>query len=355
MKALMLLLTISATVFATTGQERPIKAVGSSIPTHPAAPGAGPRVEHGIDAFITGDFIYWTARMDGLAYVITGQGDQINSVGKGSAKYPDWRWSPGFKGGIGLNLPHDDWDVYAEYTWYQSSAINATNIRGNGMLPPWNISSILSLLENNSSITQARGKWDIHFYAIDLSLGRNYFISRFLALRPFASLKWGWVNQDYRVRYLLETTNVDSTVSMKNDQDYWGIGLRSGLNTSWHIDTSWSFYANVALSALWSQFEIDRQDTRTDTRNGGTPQPNTTIVVFNSEDSFHTIKGVIEFGMGLRGEWWFSDNRYHFMIQGGWEEQLWLNHNHLLKTHFTQSDHGDLILQGMTIKLRFDF
>jgi len=59
--------------------------------------------------------------------------------------------------------------------------------------------------------------------------------------------------------------------------------------------------------------------------------------------------------MGLRGEWWFFENRYHFMIQAGWEEQLWINHNNFEKVNGVQANHGDLLLQGLTIKLRFDF
>jgi len=56
--------------------------------------------------------------------------------------------------------------------------------------------------------------------------------------------KGSWIDQDYSVQYNIETTPIDTSLKMKNDQDYWGIGLRSGLKTAWHIDPSWSLYGD---------------------------------------------------------------------------------------------------------------
>lgn len=358
MKKVLSFLVVCASAFCAHQFDLPEQAPGSATPQSPTAPSAGPRVDHGIDAFITGSFIYWTARTDNLAYIKTGVGSPATNVGKGSAKYPDWDWNPGFKAGIGLNLPHDEWDVYAEYTWFYSSASDTTDGGENGMMPTWDIASINPLLQTPQSITRARGAWDIHFYSIDVSLGRNYFISRFLTLRPFIGFKGGWIDENYKVRYALSNGSTNTTLQMKNDQDYWGLGLRSGLETSWHYDANWSLYGDLALAALWSQYELTRRDTREDTRNAGganNPPLNTVITEYHSDNNFHTIKGVLEFGIGLRGEWWFFENRYHFLIQAGWEEQLWINHNQFEKRYFLNANYGDLILQGLSIKLRFDF
>ncbi len=349
MKYLLPFIIVCTNAFAVAGKISDVKGT--------ITPNAGPRVEHGIDVFFTADFIYWTARMDGLAYAITGSGDGISNANKGSVKHPDWGWDPGFKVGAGLNLPHDGWDVYAEYTWLYSNGDHKKSVNGSNILAPWNISNLSNLL-SSSEITDANADWDIHFHTVNLSLGRNYFISNFLTLKPFVGFKGSWIDQDYRVRYTLGEGTIDSTLKMNNDQDFWGLGLRTGLDTGWQLTSILSLYGNFAISALWSQFEVERKDTRNDSSNPGGPNNpplNTTITVLNSENDFHTIKGVVEFGLGLRAEWWFFDDRYHFLVQGGWEEQLWINHNNLLKTHFVESDHGDLILQGFTMKLRFDF
>ncbi len=359
MKRLIPLLILTCSAFAT--HEPPYTVPGKIYGSTPQiiTPSAGPRVDHGIDAFITGDFIYWTMRMDGLAYAITGSSDGTVNASKGATQYPDWKWKPGFKVGLGLNLPHDGWDVYAEYTWLHSRAWDSTSTNDNnkGVIPTWNIAHLDQLSLGIDTINSTRSSWRAHFNTIDLSLGRNYFISKFLTLRPFIGFKGSWINQIYRVRYTISETQLDSTFRMKNDQRFWGIGLRAGLNTSWHLTQSWSIYGNMALSTLWSQFKVQRRDTRFDTANNGsnTPPLNTLINVTKSEDDFHTIKGIIELGLGIRGEWWFLEDRYHFLVQGGWEEQFWINHNNLMKLTFAQSNHDDLVLQGLTIKARFDF
>lgn len=344
---------------ALTAHEPPYTIPGKIYESTPQmiTPSAGPRVDHGIDACITADFIYWTARMDNLSFVQTGISPGNISTNKGNTKYPDWRWKPGFKVGLGLGLPHDGWDVYGEYTWLHSRAWNSTRENNQGILPSWNIANLLSS-SSVDAIQSAKTTWKLHFNAIDLSLGRNYFISKFLAMRPFIGFKGTWIHHDYSVKYHSVTTELDTNLRMKNNQKYWGIGLRTGLNTAWHFTQTWGIYGNLALSALWSQFEVDRKDTRNDTQNNNgptNPPLATNITVMNTENDFHTIKGVIEFGIGMLGEWWFLEDRYHFLVQAGWEEQLWINHNQLIKVSMLQSDHGDFVLQGLTIKARFDF
>lgn len=333
----------------------------SEKPHEQITPHAGPRVEAGIDVFMTADFIYWTGRMDGLAYVASGQGNNQTSVSRGRVCSPDWEWDPGFKVGLGHNLPHDGWDIYAEYTWFHSTATDSK--KGNTLDPNWNISNIEAIVSPtvlaSGFIDRASSHWHLHYNVIDLELGRNYFVSQYLSLRPFFGFKTTWQDIDYRVRYHSSIqSGLESNFRMRNDADFWGIGLRTGLDMTWHISPVFSVYGNMALSALWCQYDIKRRDTRTDAQ-GVSPTPGpplgTQIITYDTQKDFHTLKGVLELSIGIRGEWWFSDNRYHFLVQTGWEEHVWINHNQLIKTHFVASAHGDMILQGFTLKIRFGF
>lgn len=88
-------------------------------------PNAGPRVTNGVDVFITADFIYWTSREEGLAFARSGIADYSEAIALGNTKlgntyYPKSKFSPGFKVGVGLNLGHDGWDTYLNYTWFHN-------------------------------------------------------------------------------------------------------------------------------------------------------------------------------------------------------------------------------------------
>lgn len=358
MKSLLALLGICVGGFAIQVPPHAIPGKIYETSTEVITPSAGPRVDHGIDACITADFLFWTARMDGLAYVHTGAGSGTTNASKGKTRYPDWNWRPGFKVGLGLEIPHDQWDVLAEYTYLHSSAWDKIDENTNGVIPVWNITNLDDDSLGVDSIASAKANWQLRFNTIDVSLGRNYFISRYLTLRPSFGFKGSWVSQDYHVKEHLVQNILDSRLDMKNDQDYWGIGIRFGLNTAWRFTQTWSIYGNLALSGLWGQFEVKRTDTFVDVMNAGGPDsPPTGIKITDIfiENDFHTLKGILELGIGMRGEGWFLEDRYHFLVQGGWEEQVWFNHNQLAKINYSQSANGDLILQGLTIKARFDF
>lgn len=319
-------------------------------------PSAGPRVTNGADVFITADFIWWTPREDGLAYAFSGFGDGVQSVSKGEVKQPDWKWEPGFKVGLGLALDHDGWDVYAQYTWLHSDT--ETSSAGETLYPVWNISNAFNSptagnLGAATSIVSARNEWKLRFNVIDLEMARNFFVSQYLTLRPHFGFKGSWQTQDYEVEYRSPTGGVPENVvtshTMTNNQDYWGFGIRTGMNTAWHFTREFSIYGDWAASALWSNFKVDRKD-----QNVTIYDPAVNPVVVNTQNDFYSVKAVVEMAIGLRYETWFSDDDYHFLIQAGWEEQVWLNHNQLFKL-VEEGSHGDMDLQGLTVKVRFDF
>ncbi len=343
----------------------------SSDTTHfrEITPNAGPRVTNGVDVFVTADFIYWTARQDGMAYARSGVSDYSDAIALGNASsgstyFPPTHFSPGFKAGIGLNLGHDGWDVYLNYTWLHSSQHNSvsnSSSASEGIIPLWEIATIGNSTSYNQFITmstfmnvgEASALWSLHFNNFDLDLGRNYYISQYLSLRPHVGLKGAWYKQHYNVNYsnFLEpdvATEVSAT-NMQIAQSFWGVGIRTGLDASWFFDKNWSLFGSTSLSALWGRFDVTREDF-------ATTLPNSVIFkTCNTRADFHTIKPVAEFQLGLRYDYWFSDDDYHFGVQAAWEEQLWFNQNQFFELTDSWGSHGDLGLQGITIDFRFDF
>ncbi|MCB1117245.1 MAG: hypothetical protein KDK50_01545 [Chlamydiia bacterium] len=303
-------------------------------------PNAGPRVCMGADVFVTADFILWTYRQEGMEFAMTGSTGTVTSQGR--VFEPSFGLEPGFKVGLGLNLGHDGWDVFAEYTWLTTNATRKVR-DNNTMTNLWNGGSQAQVLT---------GSWDSDFNVIDLELGRNFFVSQYLTLRPHYGLKGSWQSQDFKVISDVNnilTGNLLSRRTMKQGFDYWGIGIRTGMDTAWHFTKCWSIYGNFALSALWSGFDIDRKDETFNNTNGVTTQN------VNTENDFKTVLPVLEIALGLRWEMWFSNDDYHFGIDAGWEEQVWWGMNRYIVLSQPQRDNGDLTFQGLTLKFRFDF
>lgn len=345
--------------------ENNYKPIFSDDLTHPRenvptaiTPNAGPRVLDGYDVFLTADFIYWKISQDGTSYVMNGFADGLGFVplSKGSVQNIDFDFEPGFKVGLGFSLGRDGWDLYTEYTWLNShpNSKSTSMSQRSFLFPLWNIGALFQSYSelNTDEFLSAKGEWDLTFNVIDMELGRNYFISQYLKLRPFIGFKGAFVDQDLDVTYKMfdfSVANENQTLKMDNDQNTWGFGLRTGLNTSWQLDNAFSIYGDFAMTALWGKYELDRKDT------SKTPDSSSdTSVLFHTKSEFFTIKPVLELGLGMRYDLWFMCDRYHFDASLGWEQQIWMDFNQLIKIK-EESAHGDFTTQGLTLKLRFDF
>ena len=359
-------------------------------------PNAGPVVKNGADIFVDADFIYWTARQDGLPYAYTGvlnpfgsiqgssalNGSDAFTMAKGRESYIDNKMDPGFKVGAGLDLRHDGWDNYLEYTWFQTHSSGTTTASTDTfqetLFPGLDVRDTLfnSTSPNSASgsvtgffYDSAHASWALHFNVFDWELGRNFFVSPRLILRPHIGLKGTWQRQKFTAKYngnheLSEpSTSAPFTRSelgyykISLNQFYWGVGVRAGMDASWQFTPSWSIYGDWALSALWGKFDINRTDLQSQA-NGSTAA--TTFVnaqIVNSEREFHSLRAVLELALGLRWDYFFSDDNYRFRIQAGWEEQIWFSQNNVNLNNdllFRESN-NDLVLQGLTVKFRFDF
>jgi len=320
-------------------------------------PDAGPRVCCGVDIDINASFIYWTARMDGLGFAVSGyRNNDDQPPGKGDVKHVDNDFHPGFKVGLGLGLDHDGWDIAAEYTWLYTSTDSDSTIQAvfneSTLSPMWNAGAD-SLTSPGSTITFASGSYDIDLNVIDLELGRNFFVSNYLKMRPHFGLKGTWYDADYSVRYRGTDTPVTGQPNQWRigfDHDYWGVGIRAGLDTAWHFTNNFSIVGDVALSGMWGQFDVDRRDVASRFND----ETFLSTVLLNTENQFHTVKPVLELFLGMRWDTWTCDEEFHFSLEAGWEEQVWWTQNQMFAV-YEEGAHGDLVLHGLTIKARFDF
>lgn len=316
-------------------------------------PGAGPCVSCGADVSITAEFIYWTARQDNMqaASIIpntqTQDAQPSRSVEKGYLVYPDWEMSPGFKVGLGMLFDCDGWDLYANYTWLRPRTKHTKTPSSDQTLNFFD-SGIFD--GSHDSITY---QWDLDFNVVDLELGRNFFISQCLHLRPHFGFKGHWQEQD---RTLTLPLSSDAVVAgdliVDQNMSYWGVGLRAGLDSAWHFSRCFSLVGEAAASALWQYTDS--------CVTGSQPVQSTAVTGFavsSLKGPYYNVRGVLELFFGLRWEDWFCCDEYHWSAEAGWEFQWWPEVNQFFygNSNVIEATGGDLGLQGFTLKFRFDF
>ncbi|MEX0961425.1 MAG: Lpg1974 family pore-forming outer membrane protein [Simkaniaceae bacterium] len=322
------------------------------------APSAGPGVSCGWDAFVTADFIYWTARYDGLSYTASAFRSEYLDLNpkRGGVFHSNFGFDPGFKAGLGFLFDHDGWDLNLQYTWLFTREYfdqkTHPEFETSTFRPTWfDLSATPNLLPDEPPLTSAKSRYRFHFQSFDWELGRSFFLSPFLSIRPSVGMKGSWQELDFTIRYRqVESVDTIGQWRILFDQNFWGFGPRLGFQSSWYLSKHWSLSANFAAASLWSQFRVKRNDKQANIADPDTPS----IRLMKTKNQFHIVKPVIEMLVGIRYETWFKSLRYHYSFEAGFEQQYWFQQNQLFST-FEESDHGDLQLMGLTLKLRFDF
>jgi len=333
-------------------------------------PIANPKPDGWFNPFITADYILWKAYSEGLAYAYDGVPNAPTAVPpsatQGKVLRPKFEWESGFKLGLGTKIAHDGWDFYAQYTWLRSDAesdededdccVTETVIAKSEYWLATEACPEAVLMGEEGS------KWRLNsFNVLDLELGRDFYVSKFLTLRPFGGLKFSWQHQKYNVKYSdilfvgdqsdvpssLVTIPLDSNVKLDFKQREFGVGLRAGMDTQWYFCKWLGAYGDFALTALWNRFKETREvEINTP---AGTEYDSEDI-----KDKVYDVTAVLEIGLGLFFEWAFSNDAYMFSLAAGWEDQIWFNQNNMI---FLMNNNapGNLSFQGFTLRAEFAF
>lgn len=323
-------------------------------------PPARPQIKNGADLFLTGDLLYWQAHEDGLPVYIMNEG--INTdLSDAEAKEFDWDWNFGCRVGLGYNTCHDGWDLSATWLHFNTDADRKKNVDSDDALwptlthPDDHVPNTLQEL-GTGPFKRANAHWSMNLNQIDLDLGREYYVSKWLTVRPHLGLRTAWIHQKLNAhynRFLVNgtyTSGMDDYIEMKTD--FWGLGLEAGIDTQWGLGGGWSIFGNAGFGMLYGFHEPDRED---EARNG---------VEFDFVDmdwSYRTTRAIADLELGLRFDSWTNDERLHFRIQAGWEHHIYFSQNQFV--HFVDDvaignfigNQGDLTLQGWTLSARLDF
>ncbi len=296
------------------------------------------------------DPLIWQAHVNGTGIAI--KADQFNSKGKSQVQNLNFVWDWGVRLGLGLNTTHDAWDILLQWTRWKTNASKNTSATKDDALFP-------RIQHPNSNLNPAaqniRSKWDMNYNILDLENGREFYVSNYLSLRPFAGLRSAWVDQDWDVRNSglgAFGSELDNFHDVFQSNRFWGIGIRGGLNTQWGFCGGWSLFSNYSASLLYGYYSIKHLEKG----DPGDPLP-----PFKANSFYHVGTSIIDMQLGLRFDWISCDCCYHIGFDLGWEHHWHPGQNQfLLFVDDTMeakyvANQGDLGIQGFFLKARFDF
>lgn len=295
--------------------------------------------------YLTADLLFWHPKVDKTSFAYTNNNPGVTAPIKGSNKSISFGWDMGFRFGAGYNISHDDWDIYLTYTQFEAANTNATHAAGLSTVIPLKGSFITS-----DGVEKAKADFAFDYYSFDLSLGKYYFISSSLALRPFFGLKNAWVDLAQRTTYSGGEALGNNMEKIKDSSNFWGAGALMGFNSLWFLSKHIHLFSNFSNTFLYGLFDVEHREKLT-------PNPMNKIKI---KDGFHRFVPMVEFSSGVAFRTYLNRKKNHIEVKLGYQGQFMWDINQMMEVYEYNamrysSQNGDASLHGVTLSAILDF
>ena len=310
------------------------------------------------DFYGTASFTYWQPIQENMELGIV---DNLIAVTPhhlylhdGNVVNMAFDYQPGFKVGFGMNFDHDNWDGFAEYTWFRGTTSTTTTLDQNDttqvLLPTWGF-------PNGHAYFAGTESWRLHMDFADLQLARSYYNGTSLTFRPFFGVRGAWIRQHLDVDYTNRVGALTVAQNICEVANSWAVGPRAGLSSNWLLGEGFRIYGDGAADILYTRYtHLGFKET---IPLAGVVADDD-IALYN-QVSLGTVRTHLELELGLGWGTYFDNNNWHVDLSEGYGFQVFFNQN--MFRHFQDDTaaaisnvpNGNLYVQGMTATARFDF
>lgn len=327
------------------------------------------------DFAITLAGLYWNSHQSALEYAINTQvintDDERFYLIDAQYKSPEFKWDFGFKFGLGYNTTCDGWDVGVLWTRYDGKATShneAETSDNQTLLTLWSDNKLIDLDPGEPSFAfDIDTQWKLSLNFVDIALGRKYWNSHRVALRPHIGLRISFVNQRFDIDHAGGVVTTPFPQSPENNEvrlknDFSGAGIRAGMDGEWNVGCGFAFFGNFALSLNNGRFKVHHDES---SRAAVAPFDKTKLL--ETKSSFKATRLFSDLGLGVQYSTLLHNCDYGFTVALGWEQHLLLDMNQMWRVVPRQGSvssednniyhqrHGDLSTQGFTLTVVFDF
>lgn len=318
--------------------------------------------------YLFADALYWHADVSNSDWAFANQNTAaIPTTGTNEEVTFKWNW--GFKAGLGLDLDHDQWDTNVYYTWFRN---NSTGSSFTTTAAASAASSLNSDFPGDPiSVTSGSASAKLHFNVLDWELGRSFYVSNSLSVRPHVGVKGAMIKLSETDTFASLVAPTTYTVSNKTKS--WAVGPSAGINSNWYFGCGntmphkegrkhnevkdrpvFSIFGDVAGALMYGHFK--NRHTESGVAAG------VVSAGFNPSGlNRNLMVPVLTGAMGLAWDVCLDCDKMHLGIRAGYELQYWFRQSQrfsfdsLGTTPRYARSTGDLALQGLTIDVRFDF
>ena len=300
------------------------------------------------DVFVDAAFTYWQPILENLELGISDNSASFyNTVFN-----MDFSYKPGFKVAAGIMLDYDNWDLWAEYTWFRGTSSQTASV---GVPAQLGTIQLAPDIINTTEIDSLSRKWKLHMDLIDLLMGREYYVGTKLTFKSFFGARGAFIRQNLNDTYV-GTVAIGGTAlsgSTVQTNHSWAVGPRAGLNTSWLLGEGFRLIGNGAADILYTRY--------TKLRNNTSVTTSTTSTLRTQQKNTGYLRTHLELETGLGWGSYFDNNNWHFDLSATYYFQFFFNQNMFRQfvDDFARAasfmPNGDMFVHGLNLTARFDF
>ncbi len=311
-------------------------------------------VDRKCDLFIDASFIYWQPIQDNMQLGVVSNNSAALDLVHGHEVLLSGNFRPGFQVGLGMNFDYDQWDSYLEYTWYEAKEKAHVSLDPASttkfLLPAWQIPDFL-----NPQYSSGSEKWKLTMNLLDWDLARGYNVGTKLCFHPFIGFRAAWIKQSVHVDYVNEDPADESvwpSTYIHDSSSSWGVGPRLGIGMNWNLGAGFRLIGDGEWDILYTQYDLKSSQI------SDTTASNQYIVNTKNVDCLRTHANL---DLGLGWGTYFFNKKYHIDFLADYCFQVFFDQNMFRSTVSAQAigksilPNGNLYIQGLTLKARFDF
>lgn len=306
--------------------------------------------------YFLGSFTYWQASQDNMELGFVSDSSNPDYAMNGSFVNMDFDFKPGFQVGAGIDFLPDNWDLYAEYTWFRGTNHKTKNLEvGNyqkTLFPTWQAASFTA-----PQYYAGSEKWGLHMDLVDLRLGRNFFVGKSLTFHPFVGLRAPWIRQQVDVTYSELTTAPSINTYLNQLSHSWGIGPSLGTSLDWSLGKGFKFYGRGDVDVVYTQYTKLSYEQKS--------QDDGEFIDYTGlsylQKNLNTVRSHIDLALGFEWGTYIANKGAYISFAADYGFQVFFNQN-MFRTFIdsltlakSTSSNGNLYIQGLTATLRFDF
>jgi hypothetical protein len=325
------------------------------------------------------DVLYWQTKMGNSTYCAINDGIANSPIKFNmTPREPNFQWAWGFKIGAGYNFDHDKWDTKLKYTFFRNHGkdyVNPLSLPSGIMSPmidagvPLTFASLVAYEAKNVRVSfadETRINLKNRYDNLYLDLGRDFFVSKYLSLRPSFGAEAAWFTFTSNMKFTggaSQTALVPSTqfkdgqlqsgytqqVTLFNavgdcnlqamfKEKFVGIGPRAGLDSRWHLGEGFSIYGDVNAALLYGYFKLNASQQYTD-------QPQNLATAYYK---FHRLVPTAKFELGVVYDKYIMCETQHVSIALGYENQYYWD-------VYTPVVAAGVGMYGVDLKFQWDF